>query len=337
MKHFGEAGTFACFCTVPLQKWQLPCKILTVSQIFSKQICKGETFMFARSFSIMAKTLVCGTFGVSIASAQIIDINGGNSWAGWNSVGNSQTSGIWVLGNTNRTFDIYSSSFVLGSSQSVGGTRLPDGITGNGTSYSGDTSASLFSDSWQAGDRIMGIGIRYTGNTRGNTFFFHTDKGGNNILPASSFGAGDGTLSFDAGDTSSYVLTNYTDSSRARVRQYSIFNGFSSNGGTNFTSPYGQSPTGLMPVRSFAVLDSGSTSVKSIQFLINADAVLRSNGGLNFGEGDLTASTTRFGFYEGDSNGQTEQIFPVAAVPEPASMIVLGAGALALVRRRKNA
>jgi hypothetical protein len=293
--------------------------------------------MFSKSISIIAKILVSGTFGVSIASAQIIDINGGNSWAGWSSVGNSQTTGIWVLGNTNRTFDIYSSSFVLGSSQSVGGTRLPDGFTGNGTSYSGDTSASLFNDSWQAGDRIMGIGIRYTGTTRGSTFFFHTDKGGNNILPASSFGAGDGTISFDVGDTSSYVLTNYNDSSRARVRQYSIFNGFSSNGSNNFISPYGQSPTGLMPVRSFAVLDSGSTSVKSIQFLINADAVLRSNGGLNFGEGDLTAATTRFGFFEGDSTGQSEQIFPVTAVPEPASMVVLGAGTFALLRRRTRA
>jgi hypothetical protein len=293
--------------------------------------------MFSKSFSTLVIVLAGSTLGVKLASAQIIDINGGNSWGGWKSVGNSQTSGIWVVGNTNRTFNIYSSSFVLGAGQSIGGTRLPDGSTGNGSSYSGDTSTSLFNDSWRAGDRIMGIGIGYTGTTRGNTFFFHTDKGGNNIIPASSFGAGNGKLTFDAGDTSSYLLTNYNDSSRARVRQYSVFNGFSADGGSNYTIPYGQSPTTLMPVRSFAVLDSGSTNVKSIQFFINADAVLRSNGGVGFGESDITATTTNFGFFEGGATGNSEQVFRIAAVPEPASMIVLGAGAFALLRRRSKA
>jgi hypothetical protein len=44
---------------------------------------------------------------------------------------------------------------VLSSSQSVGGTRLSDGAAGNGSSYTGDTASSLFSGSWQAGDRII--------------------------------------------------------------------------------------------------------------------------------------------------------------------------------------
>ena len=310
--------------------------------------------MFTRSFSIMAKILVCGTFGVSIASAQIIDINGGNSWAGWSSVGNSQTTGTWVKGSTTRTYDIYSTSFELSAGQSVGGSRIAGYsapstpyAAGNGVGYTGDLANSLFSGVWQAGDRIVGIGIQYTGSTRGSTFFFHRDAGGNNIAAASSFGASDGVFSHDVGDSSSY-MTTMAGNSRGQVRHYAVWNGFSQNGSPeegNFTTPYSWNanpafgPTAFpdFPTRTFAVLDNGSMSlVKSVQYFVNFDAILRSNGGLTFGDGDF-GPNTRFGFQESSQTGFSQQIFDVAVVPEPASMIVLGAGALALVRRRKNA
>jgi len=300
--------------------------------------------MSMKSFISSAAMAAVIGLSASIASAVTIDINGGTSWSGWDAVGNAQTSGVWVVGNTNRTFDIYRSSFVLSSSQSVGGTRLSDGNAGNGSSYTGDTASSLFSGSWQAGDRIIGIGIGYTGTSRGNTFFFHTDGGSRNITPASSVGAGDGVLTFDVGDTSSYILTNYTNGTRGRVRQYSIFNGFSANGGGNFIAPYGQSPTESMPVRSFAVIDSGSiSSVLSIQFFINADAVLRQNGGLGYGESDLLAAGTRFGFYEAGPGGYSEQIFSMGTdttvVPVPAALplMVVGLGLLGFTARRRRA
>jgi len=305
--------------------------------------------MFTRYISIMAKILVCGTFGVSIASAQIIDINGGNSWAGWSSVGNSQTTGTWVQGSTTRTYDIYSTSFELNAGQSVGGSRIANGAAGDGVGYTGETAGSLFSGVWQAGDRIVGIGIQYTGTTRGSTFFFHRDAGGNNIAAASSFGANDGVSTFDVGDTASYMTTT-AGNPRGQVRYYALWNGFSQNGTPaegNFTAPYSWNanpafgPTAFpdFPTRSFAVLDNGSMALtKSVQYFVNYDAILRSNGGATFGDGDF-GPNTRFGFWEGISGtgNFSQQIFPVAAVPEPASMIVLGAGALALVRRRKNA
>jgi hypothetical protein len=300
--------------------------------------------MSMKSFISSAAMAAVIGLSASIASAVTIDINGGTSWSGWSSVGNAQTSGVWVVGNTDRTFDIYRSSFVLSASQSVGGTRLADGAAGNGSSYTGDTASSLFSGSWQAGDRIIGIGIGYTGTSRGNTFFFHTDGGVRNILPASSFGAGDGVLTFGVGDTSSYVLTGYSDSTRGRVRQYSIFTGFSANGGNNFSAPYGLSPSESMPVRSFAVVDSGSTSsVVSIQFFINADAVRRQNSGLGNGEGDLLAASTGFGFYEAGSAGYSEQIFSMGTdttvVPVPAALplMVVGLGLLGFTARRRRA
>lgn len=289
-----------------------------------------------RSFSTFVNAAALALAACTAASAQVVDINGGNSWAGWNSVGNSQTAGIWVLGSTTRTFNIFSTSFVLSASQTVGGTRLADGAVGDGTAYTGDSQASLFSDSWQVGDRVLGVGIQYTGSTRGSTFFFHTDAGGNNIQAASSVGAGDGALSFAAGDTSSYIVNTASNpNSRGRVLQYSIFTGYSPNGSPqngNYIYPYGQATSLAMPTRSFSVLQSGSGILStSMQWFINIDAVLRSNGGLTYGEGDFGPST-RFGFMEGDSNGLSQQVFPI---PAPGAFALLGLAGLAGARRRR--
>jgi hypothetical protein len=256
-----------------------------------------------------------------------VDINGGNSWAGWNSVGNSQTSGTWVKGSTTRTYDIYSTSFVLSAGQTVGGSRIANGAAGDGVGYTGETADSLFSGAWQAGDRIVGIGIEYSGTTRGSTFFFHRDAGGSNIAAASSFGANDGLFSHDVGDSSSYMTTN-AGNPRGQVRHYAVWNGFSQNGSPqegNFTAPYSWNanpdfgPTAFpdFPTRSFAVLDNGSMDLtKSVQYFVNYDAILRSNGGLTFGDGDF-GPNTRFGFWEGHAGEFSQQIFNVAVVPLP--------------------
>ena len=271
----------------------------------------------------------------SVASAQVIDINGGNSWGGWNSAATSQTSGVWVTGSTTRTYNIYRTSFVLSASQTVGGTRLADGAAGNGTGYTGDGAASLFSGSWQAGDRILGMGIQYTGTTRANQFFFLKDAGGNNFAAASSVGAGDGMFSEDVGDTSSYIDNNANGNRRGYVTQYSIWYAFSPNGSPengNYITPYGLSPSLAAPARSFTVLDAGSVNAsKSIQYFINIDAVLRSNGGATYGDGDF-GPATRFGFYEAGASGATMQVF---AIPAPGAIALLGLAGVVGKRRRR--
>jgi uncharacterized protein (TIGR03382 family) len=290
-----------------------------------------ENMIKTRIASVLAAAAI--SLVGSAASAQVVDINGGNSWTGWSSVGTSQTSGIWVLGSTSRTFNIYSANFVLSAGQTVGGSRLADGAAGNGTSYSGDGGGSLFAGSWQAGDRILGIGIQYTGTTRAHNWFFHQDSGVNNILPASSFGAGDGSVGFDTGDTSGYI-DNYSSGGiyRGQTRQYSVFTGFSANGSSNFITPYGVTPTLAMPTRTFTVIDAGSMGdSKSIQHLINIDAILRSNGGSTFGDGGF-GPNTRFGFYESGASGATEQIFPI---PAPGAFALLGLAGVAAGRRRR--
>jgi hypothetical protein len=151
------------------------------------------------TLTAVRRSLVAASFAASFAamsagtaSAQVVDINGGSSWSGWSSISNSQTAGVWVRGQTDRTFNIFRTQFTLNASQSVGGSRLADGSVGDGVGYSGDDASSLFTGAWQAGDRIIGVGIQYTGSTRGTTAYLHVDAHGDNIFGASSVGAGDG-------------------------------------------------------------------------------------------------------------------------------------------------
>jgi len=140
------------------------------------------------------------------------------------------------------------------------------------------------------------------------------------------------------------TATSASPAKRYKVTWPPCRNVFSANGGNNFIAPYGQSPPESMPVRSFAVIDSGSTSsVASIHFFINADAVLRQNSGLGYGEGDLLAASTGFGFHEAGSAGFSEQIFSMGTdttvVPVPAALplMVVGLGLLGFAARRRHA
>ena len=267
--------------------------------------------------------LVAILTSASPVKAGFVTINGGSSWGGWNTVGNSKTSGTWVLGSmgtgaADRTYNIYSTYFELTAGQPASGT--------------GNDAASLFSGSWQAGDRIVGLGIQYTGKSLGQDFFFHRDAGAVNIKAATSYGAGDGMLSFDVGDTSSYI--NNSGLNIGLVRQYSVFTGYSANGGSNFITPWGTGGNDLqMPVRSFTVQDVSNTNKsKSVQFLMNIDAILRSNGGATYGEGSFE-STMRLGFMETEAGGYSQQVFEVQAVPEPGASVVLFLGVASFVIR----
>jgi hypothetical protein len=301
------------------------------------------------TLSTIVRSAALALIASATAHAQVVDIDGGNSWAGWNSVGNSQTSGTWVQGSTTRTYDIYSTYFVLNAGQTVGGTRIAGYsapytpyAAGDGVGYTGDLANSLFSGVWQAGDRIVGMGIQYSGTTRGSTFFFHRDAGGSNIAAASSFGANDGVSTFDVGDSVSY-MTTLAGNPRGQVRHYQIWNGFSQNGTPpegNFTAPYswnanpafGPTPFPDFPTRTFAVLDNGSMDLtKSVQYFVNIDAILRSNGGATFGDGDF-GPNTRFGFWEGHAGEFSQQIF---AIPAPGAIALLGLAGLAGARRRR--
>jgi hypothetical protein len=277
----------------------------------------------------IAAMTACG-----LAHGDVVAINGGSSWAGWTSVGNSQTAGLWVRGSTTRTYDVYSTSFTLDSTQTVGGTRLADGAAGNGTAYTGDTQASLFSGSWKSGDRILGVGVKYSGNSRLSTIWVHVDWAGDSIQAASSVGAADGLYTANAGDLSVYSVGGANGGERHRAKQYSVFTGFTADGGSNFIAPYGTYATTASPARSFAVLANGTTgSAISAQYFINLDAVARSNGGATFGEGLLSPST-KVGFYESDANWTySQQVFQL---PTPGALALLGISLMLPIRPRSR-
>jgi len=244
----------------------------------------------------------------------VIDLNGGTSWGGWTSVGNSQTAGMWVRGSTSRSYDIYSTQFTLESSQAVDG------------SATGDTAASLFTGSWMAGDRILGVGFRYSDASRLATIWVHVDWAGDSIMAASSVGAGDGVYSANAGDLSLFASRSVSGG-KLRVHQYSVFTGFSADGGSNFGVPYGMGASTSAPVRAFTVFDGSAAA--SVQYLVNLDAISRSNGGTTFGEGQL-GSATKLGFLEADPVwNYSQQVFTLptpgaAALIAMACMPVLG-------------
>jgi len=323
----------------PSSRVGLSCGLFRVPLILERDMSsRFPASSSRRAFGAMAAS--CALAASASALASTVDINGGSSWGGWQFISDSQTSGVWVQGSTSRTFDIYRTQFTLSASQTVGGSRIANGAAGDGAGYTGDDSASLFSGSWQAGDRIVGVGIRYTGSTRGTTAYLHVDAYGDNIIPATAFGAADGQFSHDVGDTSSYITSMSWNPERFRTKQYSIWSGFSQNGSPeegNYAFPYGQSATLAMPARSFAILDAGSTSLStSMQMFINLDAILRSNGGLTFGDGDFYAAGTRIGFWEGDQitagAGSTNQMF---AIPAPGAIALMGLAGLAGMRRRR--
>lgn len=269
---------------------------------------------------LAALAFAASTIAAAGAHGEFVDINGGNSWGGWTKIGDAQTAGAWVQGSARRNYAVYSTMFTLETGQTVGGSRVADGDVGTGVGYTGDSEGSLFSGSWQAGDRIIGIGLQYSGTSYLSNMWVLVDWAGDSIRPATGVGAGDGVHGANAGDLAIYSIGN-GGYERFRSKQYSVFTG-QSDGSNNFITPYGMSATTSSPARSFAVLANGSTSAAvSAQYFVNLDAILRSNGGATYGDGALGPST-RIGFFEADSEWNfTQQVF---SIPAPGVAAVAG-------------
>lgn len=124
---------------------------------------------------------------VAASASASIDINGGTSWGGWNSLGQSVSTGIWAGGTTARNFEIYTTVFTF-NNNTVSGSPTQPGF-GPRDFAAGSNSPGAF----QNGNLIFGLGLRMTG---GQSILGHNfvgfSLGSNNLQAASSIGATDG-------------------------------------------------------------------------------------------------------------------------------------------------
>ena len=260
-----------------------------------------------RSLTIATTLVIAGT--TAAASAQL-DINGGTSWTGWTSQGNSLTTGFWGAGSTSSDFDVYTSVFNFDSSiHTVSGS--PFGSAGfGGTGFAN-------------GNLILAIGI---GLNNGDatlavpTIKFDTDNN-NGFAPASSVGALDGAVSS--------ALQTIGDFNQQ-------FNGTRSQDGT--PSFYGLHQGGSVldsqqtfgvdagPTRSFYDINGGG-----YQLFLDLTEYQASFGAGPFG------STASFVLASGDlgNQGLTQVVVGNIAIPTPASAALLGFAGIAAARRRR--
>jgi hypothetical protein len=128
------------------------------------------------------------------AMAGLVDLNGGSSWAGWDSRGNSLDVGIWGAQSTTRNFELYTTSFTSDGSMSfdssTGGVQVKTGGAPSGFAAGGFSTGAF-----AAGNTIYGIGLKMKDNSRAvGTSFISFDLSGNNFQAASALGAADGRV-----------------------------------------------------------------------------------------------------------------------------------------------
>jgi hypothetical protein len=95
-----------------------------------------------RQFALSITALV--TLGLASANAASVDSTGNPTLGGWNLVGNSLDTGVYVQGNNRYNYDLYWTSFTL------------------------DAGSPLLGTGFQVGDQVIGIGAVLNGYT-------HTD------------------------------------------------------------------------------------------------------------------------------------------------------------------
>ena len=250
------------------------------------------------------------------ATAQMLDINGGSSWAGWDFRGNSLTGGIWASGDAGNDFDMYTRAFFFDSSihAPTGSFFGSNGFSGNG-----------FAD----GNLILAIGLSLNSSSgsASDTFLavptVKMDVDNNNgFAPASAVGASDGLRS-----SSLQTIGDFN-------QQY---NGTRSNDGTPSFFGLHQGGSVLDFTAVFAV-DAGPTrsfydaAGGGYQLFLDLTEYESGLGTGAFG------STVSFAFGSGllgAGSQNTDIVLSNIVVPAPASAMLLAIAGAASIRRRR--
>ncbi len=136
------------------------------------------------------------------------------------------------------------------------------------------------------------------------------------------------------------TLTGLTDNGKYQLYLYGQNGGFDNNGAKfSISTGTGTPATGSNAIAANPATVSGTFQENANYVIFNAQANATGTLAVNWAAPGVTNSGTTNGGYEGDFNG-LQVISSAAAVPEPASVGLMGAGALGLLllgRKRKTA
>jgi len=151
---------------------------------------------YRRTPWLVFSAIAMGLITFSIEANAAVSINGGSSWTGWTSRGQSNQLGVYGTGTTTDVYEVYSTIFLFDNhSADKSGGAVGGGPTGGSTGFgTGTFSTGAFAN----GNRILGIGVRRISGAALSisvqTIRFDLD--GDSYRAASTVGGGDGRSSF---------------------------------------------------------------------------------------------------------------------------------------------
>jgi len=308
--------------------------------------------------------------GLLVVLAPICSLSAGQAMAAtfsrdpaadaWTKVGNSKTqatanSGGWAANSTAADFDIYSTSFLLSASDTV---AAPTVGVARGDAYL--YSATAPGNSWQVGDKIVGLGLKFINPqagsaSAGKSFYLNFEpnpQAGTAFVAGTlssqtpgqwDFFAGGGQNGASAGSINFNVVASPTVQNLGPYgNTYNVKTGLGGSG-TN-TTPYGalitgknnnistigNSPLATAPMRVFGnYIDATTDTWTSYQIFLN-ESLMQRNG---YGEAAFTNNALWSVTAANDQNQYTTATGPMllggsgpsSQVPGP--LPLLGAGA----------
>ena len=288
-----------------------------------------------------------GLLAMAAASAAIaapVDINGGTSWGGWTSKGQSNQLGVYGGGSEAALYEVYTTAFSFDNNSVAGSGAVGGGPTGGATGFgTGTYSMGAFAN----GARMLGIGVRVIsgGSIAGFTPTVRFDLDSDSYKPATTVPGADGNVSFTSWSENKDFTVQFEGANgwRGGTLTEQVGNGTSYGGPYNAQQIVGGIGSGVSydwPFRAFA-------QANSYQMLFDLDAMQKLYGVANpFGR---NAAFTGIGMFDSkvriamNGLGNNDVVFdaltqPPSSVPEPGSLtlVALAMMGLGVVRRRKT-
>jgi hypothetical protein len=295
-----------------------------------------------QKYAAVATAALALSFAASSEAA--VDINGGSSWGGWDSRGNSLAGGLWGSGSVTRSYDLYTSTFIFNNNAPTGGTQVRDASAPVGFAP-GAFSTGAFAN----GNTILGIGLDLNGaaSTKGSTFVTFGLQG-NAYQPASALGATDGRADSDKWANKNDFVFYFDGTSGAGPTNLAVYTSDGTEqGGTGTFSSLRNAVSFDFATRMFRNGEAGG----SIQMFFDLTAMQDLyGGGPNAITSGWTAGQQNIGlignnlnmyvYNDGGAGDGSRIAFNVGtgAVPEPGTwaMMIFGFGlAGSLIRRRR--